>query len=348
MSLSRKLGFVSLVLCLSACSPGYVMRAAYEQSKILLARRPIDQVVQDAETVDEDRRKLELVLAARAFSISIGLDPKGSFTKYADIGKDTLAWVVMGSKKDSFDMYTWWFPIVGTVPYKGFFSQDDALNQAKELQDKGYETSVRGAEAFSTLGWFNDPLLSTTLKNPPARIANTVIHESVHSTVWIKDNVPFNESLANFVASQATIEFFKARVRNTSSTLAKDTGELVALAEREHRFTLEYADLVTSLYKELGDLYQRSDITAEQKIAMREGVFKAIVAPFKKRYPGVRSLAQLNNAELLQTTIYMTKLRSFERLFNRSSGSWERFLGEIRAISRRVSEGDLEDPFDGL
>jgi predicted aminopeptidase len=254
----------------------------------------------------------------------------------------------MGSKKDSFDMYTWWFPIVGTVPYKGFFSQDDALNQAKELQDKGYETSVRGTEAFSTLGWFNDPLLSTTLKNPPARIANTVIHESVHSTVWIKDNVPFNESLANFVASQATIEFFKARVQNTSSTLAKDTGELVALAEREHRFTLEYADLVTSLYKELGDLYQRSDITAEQKIAMREGVFKAIVAPFKKRYPGVRSLAQLNNAELLQTTIYMTKLRSFERLFNRSSGSWERFLGEIRAISRRVSEGDLEDPFDGL
>jgi predicted aminopeptidase len=348
MSLSRKLGLVSLVLFLSACSPGYVMRAAYEQSKILLARRPIDQVVQDVATVDEDRRKLELVLEARAFAVSIGLDPKGSFTKYADIGKDTLAWVVMGSRKDSFNMYTWWFPIVGTVPYKGFFSQEDAINQAKELEQQGFETSVRGTEAFSTLGWFNDPLLSTTLKNPPVRIANTVIHESVHSTVWIKDNVPFNESLANFVASQATIEFFKARARSDSSAEAEGRGELVALAEREHRFTLEYADLVTSLYKELGDLYQRSDITTAQKIAMREGVFKAIVGPFKERYPGIRSLAQLNNAELLQTTIYMTKLRSFERLFSRFSGSWNGFFREISTISKRVSDGELRDPFGGL
>jgi predicted aminopeptidase len=324
------------------------MRAAYEQSKILLARRPIDQVVQDATTVEEDRRKLALVLEARAFAVSIGLDPKGSFTKYADIGKDTLAWVVMGSKKDSFDMYTWWFPIVGTVPYKGFFSQDDALNQAKELRDEGYETSVRGTEAFSTLGWFNDPLLSTTLKNPPVRIANTVIHESVHSTVWIKDNVPFNESLANFVASQATIEFFKARAQSPSFLSVKDAGELVGLAEREHRFTLEYGDLVTSLYKDLGDLYQRADLTSDQKIAMRQEVFKSAVAPFRERYPGIRSLAQLNNAELLQTTIYMTKLRAFERLFRRSSGSWKEFFSDIEAISKRVSEGELRDPFAGL
>lgn len=349
--LKANLCLLVILFSISACSPGYVMRAAFEQSKILLARRPIEKVVQDPAVSEEDRRKLALVLEARTFAMSIGLDPRESFTKYADIGKDTLAWVVMGSKKDSFDMYTWWFPIVGTVPYKGFFDYDDAREEAAELEKKGYETSVRGTEAFSTLGWFNDPLLSTTLKNPPVRIANTVLHESVHSTVWIKDNVPFNESLANFIASQSAVEFFKARSRDgkiPSVEAGEKIRELVSVAEREYRFTLEYADLVTALYKELSELYQRKDLSSEQKVELREGVFQRIMAPFRERYPGLRSMAKLNNAELLQSSIYMTHLRDFEELFVKCNSSWENFLHRMTEIARRVSSGELKDPFVGL
>lgn len=326
------------------------MRAAYEQSKILLARRPIEEVIQDPTTDREESRKLQLVLEARAFASELSLDPGGSFTQYADIGKDTLAWVVMGSKKDSFTLYTWWFPIVGTVPYKGFFDLQGARQQAEKLEAEGYETSVRGTEAFSTLGWFNDPVMSTTLKNSPTRIVNTVLHESVHSTVWIPDNVSFNESLANFVGTRAAVSFFKRRLGAVGSKDINltDATKAVSQAEDDYRFSMEFADSVTNAFKQLSILYQRQDITSEQKIRERQGLFDGAMGPFRSRYPKVPALRQLNNADLLQSTIYMTELRLFERLYKECDENWPRFLSRIVEIKSSLAQGTYRDPFDAL
>src|SRR5690606_33281988 len=101
--------------------------------------------------------------------------------------------------------------IVGSVPYKGFFEKEDAEHAAQKLELAGFETWVRGTDAFSTLGWFDDPVLSTTLSNSIPSIVDTVIHESVHSTVWIKGRVDFNESLANFIGGQGAYQFFKEK-----------------------------------------------------------------------------------------------------------------------------------------
>jgi len=339
-----------LVIATVGCSPGYVVRAAYEQSKILLARRPIVEVIEDPATSPVDREKLSLVLAARTFATDIGLSPGQTFTQYADIGKDTLAWVVMASRKDSFSMYTWWFPIVGTVPYKGFFDQQDAIEQAKALEQQGYESSVRGTEAFSTLGWFNDPLLSTTLKNTPTRIVNTVIHETVHSTVWIPGHVAFNESLANFVGSRAAIDFFRSRRSGDVGVIAgkPSVDDEVSQSEHEHKFTLEFADCVSEAFDKLNTLYGRGDLTSEQKVSERQRVFDQVMEPFRVRYPTVAALRTLNNAELLQSTIYMTKLRLFERLYASVQQKWPEFFGRVAELKGRLERGESSDPFELL
>jgi predicted aminopeptidase len=343
--LSVSLGFV-----VSGCAPGYVMRAAYEQGKILLARRPIEEVIRDPGTAPGDKEKLSLVLDARRFAAEISLNPGNSFTQYADVGKDTLAWVVMASRKDSFTLHTWWFPIVGTVPYKGFFDQSDAQEQARELEARGYESSVRGTDAFSTLGWFNDPVLSTTLKSSLTRMVNTVIHESVHTTVWIPDHVAFNESLANFVGSRATIDFFKARsLASNGSVIGGGVPlEAVSLAERDHRFSMEFADYISEAYEKLSTLYGRQDLTSEQKVMERQRVFDEVMAPFRSRYASATTLRILNNAELLQSTIYMTKLRLFERVFRDTSEEWPAFFKRIADVRESLQHGAKQDPFEVL
>lgn len=333
---------------LTGCSPGYVLQAAYEQGRILIGRRPIEQVILDPDTDASERDKLRLVLRAREFAAKrVGLTTGRSFSAYTDIGKDTLAWIVIASRKDSFSLYTWWFPIVGTVPYKGFFSEEGAKKQAAELESLGFESSVRGTEAFSTLGWFNDPVLSTTLKNPPWKIANTVLHESLHSTVWIKSNVAFNESLANFVGAQAAIDFFSEEEVMCRSASGKC--DVIAhyrqQAERDLAFQLDFGDIVTSLTQKLEALYARTDCTREEKIVRREEIFAHEVAPFRKRYPQATILRMINNAEIMQYKLYLTQLRLFEKLYAQSDKNWDTFLARIRVV-RSASEADsTADPF---
>jgi len=336
--------------CLAGCSPGYVMRAAYEQSKILLARRSIDAVIDDPTTSQEDKRKLEFVRKSREFASEIGLKPGDSFTAYSDVGKDTLAWVVVASRRDAFALYTWWFPIVGTVPYKGFFDQEDAKDQARRLEEQGYESSVRGTEAFSTLGWFNDPLLSTTLRNPAYRIVNTVLHESVHTTVWIKNNVPFNETLASFVGSQAGVEFFAKQLSMLPPDKAQrdELDTFLKASERDQQFQSEFAGVISKLYEELSRLYADQQLSSAQKIEQRSRVFDSIMQPFRAKHTQMSALRKINNAEILQFTIYMTKLELFEKLFANVGRSWTQFFQQINSIKESVDTDSSKDPWTEL
>lgn len=345
VKLGGVMAFISLFV--GACSPGYVLQAAYQQSKILLGRRQIEQVILDPDTPQEEREKLRVVLQARAFASELGLKTGRSFTSYTDVGKDTLAWIVVASRKDSFALYQWWFPIVGTVPYKGYFDESEARAQGAHLETLGYESSIRGTEAFSTLGWFNDPVLSTTLKNPPSRIANTVIHESVHATVWIKANVAFNESLANFVGMQGAIEFFtRQRAECLESKGACQIFEERLLAAiRDKAFQLDFGDTVTEVIAKLEELYGSTELTSDQKIARRQEVLDRVIEPFRVKYPKVTLLRQVNNAEIVQYRLYLTQLRRFERLFLQSGSSWSTFLGSIREIRDVVEKDPSRDPF---
>jgi predicted aminopeptidase len=201
-----------LLYLLLAPTGRYLVRAAWEEGKILARRRPITDIVEDSATPAALRHKLRIVLAARAFaSDSIGLRARASFTTFSQLQHDTLVLVLSGAYRDRLEAYTWWFPIVGRVPYKGFFDFAAARTAARTMDHNGFDVYLRPSPAFSTLGWFNDPLVSTSLNADSLDLANTVIHELTHNTFYASGQAVFNESFANFVGARGSAWFFRSR-----------------------------------------------------------------------------------------------------------------------------------------
>src|SRR5437867_5548064 len=194
---------IAAALFLSSTRTGrYLARAGWEESRILLRRRPIAKIVSDTTVPAATRRKLKLVLDARAFaSTALGLNVGNSFTTYSPLDHDTLVLVLSAAYRDRLEYFTWWFPIVGSVPYKGYFDFGEARAEERTFFNRGFDTYLRPASAFSTLGWFNDPLVSTTLRSDTLSLANTVIHELTHNTYFASGQAEFNESFANFAGA---------------------------------------------------------------------------------------------------------------------------------------------------
>ena len=331
---------LALPLAAGACSPGYVLRAAWEEAKILNRRQPIARVIANPATDSATRAKLALVLEARAFAAdSLGLAAKKSYTLLSRVESDTLALVLSAAYPDRFQAKTWWFPIVGSVPYKGFFDEDDARRAVARLEAQGFDTYLRPTAAFSTLGWFNDPLLSTLLRYDEVSLANTVVHEIFHNTFFAPGQVAFNESLANFVGGRGAVDFFCDRDGTESPRCVR--------ARDAWADDLLFGAFLTSLVRDLEALYGRADLDREQKIAMREEVFSAAkaryasdVRPRLKVENFDRFLRdELNNATIISRRIYYDRLDLFERVLHSRGGDLKRTVNDIVAAARS-NKGD--------
>ena len=170
----RWLAIAAVLLAAGACSPLYVLRAGYEEAKILSRSESIAELVRESTTPVDKREKLSRVLAARRFAVdSLGLAAGKSYTTFSQLDSDTLALIVSAAYRDRFESYTWWFPIVGHVPYKGYFSERKAREAVRDLEERGFDTYLRPTAAFSTLGWFNDPLVSPLLRYDSVGLAGT-------------------------------------------------------------------------------------------------------------------------------------------------------------------------------
>lgn len=344
-------GVSVLLLCavcigISGCNPFYVIRTAYNGAGILLSRQDIQDVVAREDISEQTRFKLGLVLEARDFAKEIGLVPEDSFTTYSEIDRQTVGWSVVASRNDSFTLHTWWFPFVGRVPYKGYFSREAAERAAERFDPAEYDVLVGAIEAYSTLGWFNDPLLSTSLRRDPVALADLVLHELTHNTVWLKNNVTFNESLANYVGVQGAVDFFDKR-RQECLESGKTCDQEEAFYERAlHRKerTLELGVIVEDIYRQLNELYQ-SDLPGEEKLKQREAVFEAVVAPLREAFPQMRLLQEINNAEIMQLKIYHTRLNEFDRLY-RSLSDWTAFIDRMKAVQEKVRTTPGSSPFE--
>ncbi len=188
-------------LLFSGCSPAYILQAALEQGRILWRREPIESVLQRPELDPETKDKLRLVLAVREYARdTLKLNVGGSYASYSYVDRPVLSYVLTAAPKTDLAPYTWWFLFVGHVPYKGFFSEAAAKVEAESFHVQSYDTYIRAAPAFSTLGWFDDPLLAHLLKYDRVTLAEVIFHELLHSTLFVKGAVDFNESLANFVS----------------------------------------------------------------------------------------------------------------------------------------------------
>jgi predicted aminopeptidase len=315
---------VSVSLFLSGCNPIYVMQAAYVEGDILLRRKKIDDLLKDEELPQATAQKLSLVKESRQFALKNGFRAGGSFLYYSQID-GPISWLLTAVKKDSFTPYTWWFPFVGRVPYKGFFSREAGIAAAQRLQKLGYETSLRGVEAFSTLGWFDDPILSPLLERSPAGIVETVFHEIVHSTIWIPGDVAFNESLAQFIALKQSLEFSRQQESEDPSL------SLESVLARHDEFQ-HYAQLVSDAYAELDKLYN-SEIPSHEKLQEKDRIYTAFISTLKKKTPRLAVVTRPNNAELMSAHIYTQKFPLLERLFTLSGGDLRVLLQFIEKVA---------------
>jgi predicted aminopeptidase len=339
-------GLAALLTAGAACSPGYVLRAGYEQAKLLNRRQPIARVVADPATPPEQRAKLELVVRARDFAAdSLQLDAGRSYTMFAQLDSDTLLLVVSAAYPDRFRAHTWWFPIVGRVPYKGFFRQRDAWREAERLEARGFDTYVRPAGAFSTLGWFNDPLVSTLLRYDSVSLANTVIHEIFHNTLYLSGQAMFNESAAQFVGSRGAIAFF------CGSAFGPETRECSRATDAWHD-ELVFGAYLSALVAELEALYGREELTTEQKLELREEIFRRRQDEFAREvrprlrvatYTGFTS-NPLNNATLISRRLYYHRLDLFEALYQDAGGDLPLAIRRLVA----AAEAGPDDPFGAV
>lgn len=301
-----KLFSVFLVFIFTACSPSYYYRASLEQAKIIFNKEKIERVVKQSSTTETEKEKLLLVVEARKFAKDLGLYTGNSFTYYYKVDRPELLWVLMASKKDAFELYSWWFPIVGRVPYKGFFNKLDAENEAKKLELEGYETYLRPADAYSTLGWFADPVYSTSLRRDEPTIVNTVLHESFHSSYWFKNDVAKNETLANFFGLNGTIRFYrekiKAKILSSQDFTNDKKNYLIALENLEQEKF--FAVVINQLYDELELLY-KSDLPSIDKITARNKIYDKYLKIIRQKYPKSKIFNPPNNAELMQVRVYV-------------------------------------------
>ena len=335
----RTLAF-GVPLAAVACSPGYVLRAGWEEARILADRRPIDEVVHDTTAPADVRAKLRLVRDGRDFAErTIGLDAGRTFRSYVEISRDTLVLTVSAAHEFRLQWLTWWFPIVGRVPYRGFFDFEQALAEADRLSGEGFDVSVRPVSAFSTLGWLPDPVLSTTLRMDSVSLVETIIHETTHTTFFPPGQAHFNESLANFVGSRGAISFFCDAVRDTdlceSSRLRWDDTRVSG------RFFHSVADPLQELYA--------LDLPPAEKRRRKRAIFVDAVGRFETdvkpqlaagRY-GSLDPETLNNAWILSRLLYYTRLDDFEALFERYGD----LVTTFRAI---VEETGTSDPWAAL
>jgi predicted aminopeptidase len=321
----------------------FVLRAAWEEGRILLRRQSLTELVAHPDTPELRRAQFELVLEVRAFAAdSLGLASGETYTTYTDVGRDTLLLVLTASPRDRFAAYSWRYPIVGTVPYKGYFDFEVARAKAFSLDERGFDTHLRPAGAFSTLGWFNDPLLSTALGREPVLLATLVFHEIAHNTLYVPGETPFDESFALWVGYRAAEAFFNSR------------GEPVA-AERAAavwRDQLRLGDFYRDLLEELEELYG-SELSSDEKVEQREAVFERARARLRgplgqelEAYSGER-LAEgpLNNASLLGQRIYRSSLGLFDRLLEREGGDVRR---AVAVLGEAIDETGDETPFEVL
>lgn len=309
------------------CSPTYVLRSAYEESRILWRREPIATVLAQPDLTADTRSKLETALAARKFAADqLGLKVGGAYGTYAEAPPGALLHVVSAAKQTELVPYTWWFPIVGDVAYRGYFSLPDAEEEAKRLDGLGYDTYVRSSIAFSTLGWFDDPVLSSWMAMGRVGVAETVIHELLHRTIYLSGQTAFNESFANFVGERGAIAFFAATDGAESET--------ARAAKNGWKAEIAASDRLMTAIAKLNDLYadaREKGTPLAQVLEERRPVFAAIGDPEK-----------LNNAVIVAQAAYLDRLSWFEE------AAGEKDLRSAIAEIGDAARAKPSDPWDAL
>lgn len=332
---------VTGALLLNACSAGYVIRSAWYQAELLASRQPVDEVRRSGRLTPSQLAALDVIADAKAYGAEIGLSATRNYETIALKWKRTL-WNVSACPRLSLAPRTWWFPVVGRVPYLGYFTEGEARAQEQRLAREGYDVHVRTSGAYSTLGWFKDPILPQMLSWDEFDLAETVLHELTHATVWIPGSVAFNESLASFVGEEAAFRYLAARHGESSPAHAA--------ARRDSRDDERWRALLHGLCRDLDALYGDASLGDDEKLARKASLLATLperveAAGFEapERFRRAAAHGQWNNARLAQFRTYNTHRDSFTALLDAQGGDLVAFLKAVRG-----AVAGARDPFAAL
>jgi predicted aminopeptidase len=327
----------------SGCDVNYLARAACEEGRLLWNRQPITQIMARPDLPTDVRAKLATVLAVRKFDKDqLGLRVGGAYSTISRVDERAIVWVVMAAPRDSLMPYTWWFPIVGSVPYRGYFEKERAQAEAAQLESQGYDTYVRSAVAFSSLGFFNDPLLSNLLALTRVELAGVITHELFHRTYYLASDIMFDESATTWVGGRGAMAFFEA-------TEGADSADASA-ARGVYESDLRFAAFLLQEQARLLLLYN-SKLPHDEILKRRVAVFVSINSDYAKLKPSLSGLERfdidkikLNNAVLLNYLIYFHDLENFDTLDRLHHGD---VAATIQAIID-LAKAEPGDPFHAI
>jgi len=334
------------VASLSGCSTlGYYSQAVGGHLKLMRAREPIERLLADENTDPELRAKLETLTAARAFGVSeLGLPDNDSYSTYVATGRRAVTWNVVAAEEFSLQPRTWCFPVAGCVSYRGYFAEEEARAYAAALADEeGLDVSVGGASAYSTLGWFDDPVLDTMLRGGELRYVSTLFHELAHQVVYVKDDSDFNEAYATFVEQIGTRRWLTAR----------DEANRIADYEASLGRSEDFVALLARTREALLALYDEGGMDEGTRRTRKAAAFETM----RERYAELKVTwgdyagydgwfaRDLNNARLVAVSTYRRFVPAFAALYAEAGEDIERFhalVAEVVELPREARRERLE------
>lgn len=336
-----------IVAVVSGCQTiGYYAQAIKGEGQILAGRKSIDKLIADTNTPPDLRQKLELVQRLRAFAKdSLKLPVDKYYLKYSDVHRPYVVWNVQAAPQFSLEPKTWWYPVVGSLDYRGYFSEAGANKCAARLRKKGYDVYVDGVEAYSTLNWFNDPILNTFITRSEPELAEVIFHELGHKRVFAPGDTDFNEAYATTVGQEGARRWLKAN--GETNLLEKYNAAL----SRDNQFVHLVMSTRTRLEHVYGDTLDKDGNVKAAKIPPappeqlkqeKEKVFAELQNDYQKlkaSWGGNSSYNDwfadsVNNAQLNTIANYYDYLPSFKRLLEMKGNDMEKFYQEVERLAK--------------
>ena len=328
-------GLVATVLAVAlaaGCSTlGYYAQSIHGHLAVLDAARPIPDVIADPAAGEQLKQRLERAQQIRAYATrELALPDNGSYTRYADLKRPYVAWNVFATPELSMELKQWCYPVVGCAGYRGYFDKATADAAAEELRAEGYEVNVAGVPAYSTLGWFADPLLNTFIGGSEGQLAGLLFHELAHQVVFVGGDTTFNESFATAVEREGVKRWLASN---------GDPASRAAYAEFAERRT-QFVDLLLK-YRTLLQQNYDSRASDEVKRARKRELFAALqsdYAALKLSWGGYAGYDRffataLTNAHLAAVGAYNDRVPAFDRLLAEQGGNFKAFYGKVKDLA---------------
>ncbi|MCP4021267.1 MAG: aminopeptidase [Desulfobacteraceae bacterium] len=328
-------------LLIAGCvSPSYYAHVSYHHLKLINDREPVETIINMPDTPKDLKGKLILTQKIRSFaSRQLLLPDNDSYTTYTDLKRPYLMWNVLATPELSLEPVAWDFLFAGRLSYRGFYTLKKAESFAKKLREKGYDVNISSVPAYSTLGWFDDPLLSSFIHWPQAELGSLIFHELAHQKLYVKGDTSFNESFAEMVAEHGLHLWFKAQ---------KDPEAMDHYLKSKAQYQV-FIDLLMGTAKELHKLYD-SSLSKDQKRLQKQAVFSELKQKYSDLKKGDQSFKrfdhwfskEMNNARFALLSTYHGYVPAFQALLKKCNGDLERFYEEAVRLGK-LSKKERQD-----